>query len=522
MTGRGRPRHPDILTPREWEVLELVREGLTNEQIAERLGISRDGVKYHVSEILSKLGLSSRQEAAAWQPERRPWWAVAPAFLGWTLKQLSLPTAAKVAGGVAVVAVAGGVGVLVWAVVATGGPAGEDRELTLADLSDLTLEEAYARIEEAITRPGFVLHSTIEAMGPDDAGEMTPYYTKEFWIDADLRTLREEFRLDPGRDSYDIAEEGLAIVAGDYIYLPDDPGEALRFEVEHFCPGSRDAILSRLLECGESQVSGPLPELLETRIEPGQEYEGRPAFAIVFEWETADDAATTFRLYVDRDSSLPIARVIEWRQQGALRGEMVSVYDHEFVPADTLPPDLFDPRSIGYGAEDEDALLEEIARDVPVYWLGSEFEPGNGLEPLVLDRILVDGELGMSGWLIYSTPRGVPGINVLLWRPADWEAFMQSEAGRFLTDPRCAERREIDVSGTQAVVYVLPELRYPLSAAFLAGPCAGRIQYTPLTDTPLIAFVDLVDVVVDVRTDVVGSHDSLQALEAVVNGLRPR
>ncbi|KKK62574.1 hypothetical protein LCGC14_3002960, partial [marine sediment metagenome] len=249
--------------PREWEVLELVREGLTNEQIAERLGISRDGVKYHVSEILSKLGLSSRQEAAAWQPERRPWWAVAPAFLGWTLKQLSLPTAAKVAGGVAVVAVAGGVGVLVWAVVATGGPAGEDRELTPADLSDLTLEEAYARIEEAITRPGFVLHSTIEAMGPDDAGEMTPYYTKEFWIDADLRTLREEFRLDPGRDSYDIAEEGLAIVAGDYIYLPDDPGEALRFEVEHFCPGSRDAILSRLLECGESQVSGPLPELLE-------------------------------------------------------------------------------------------------------------------------------------------------------------------------------------------------------------------------------------------------------------------
>ncbi|KKL49383.1 hypothetical protein LCGC14_2316040, partial [marine sediment metagenome] len=44
----------------------------------------------------------------------------------------------------------------------------------------------------------------------------------------------------------------------------------------------------------------------------------------------------------------------------------------------------------------------------------------------------------------------------------------------------------------------------------------------PLTDTPLIAFVDLGDVVVDVRTDVVGSHDSLQALEAVVNGLRPR
>jgi DNA-binding NarL/FixJ family response regulator len=51
---RGRPRHDDILTPREWEVLELLREGLTNEEIAGRLGISFDTAKFHVSEILSK------------------------------------------------------------------------------------------------------------------------------------------------------------------------------------------------------------------------------------------------------------------------------------------------------------------------------------------------------------------------------------------------------------------------------------------------------------------------------------
>jgi DNA-binding CsgD family transcriptional regulator len=66
---RGRPAHPDILTPREWEVLALVREGLTNEGIAGRLGISESGARYHVSEILSKLGVGSREEAAAWRPE---------------------------------------------------------------------------------------------------------------------------------------------------------------------------------------------------------------------------------------------------------------------------------------------------------------------------------------------------------------------------------------------------------------------------------------------------------------------
>ncbi len=75
MARRGRPRHPDVFTPREWDVLALLREGLTNEQIAQRLEITERTAKFHVSEILSKLGVSSRQEAAAWQPqERRPWW----------------------------------------------------------------------------------------------------------------------------------------------------------------------------------------------------------------------------------------------------------------------------------------------------------------------------------------------------------------------------------------------------------------------------------------------------------------
>jgi DNA-binding CsgD family transcriptional regulator len=63
---RGRPAYPDVLTPREWEVLALVKEGLTNPQIAQRLGISESGARFHVSEILSKLGVSSRVEAAQW------------------------------------------------------------------------------------------------------------------------------------------------------------------------------------------------------------------------------------------------------------------------------------------------------------------------------------------------------------------------------------------------------------------------------------------------------------------------
>src|ERR1700730_9933411 len=70
MSQRGRPRHPDLLTPREQDVLALLRDNLTNEQIAERLSIGFETAKTYVAEILSKLGVESREEAAAWRPER--------------------------------------------------------------------------------------------------------------------------------------------------------------------------------------------------------------------------------------------------------------------------------------------------------------------------------------------------------------------------------------------------------------------------------------------------------------------
>ena len=70
--NRGRPRYDDVLTPREWEVLGLLEAGLTNEEIAQRLGISFGTAKYHVAEIISKLGVTSREEAPAAARKRAP------------------------------------------------------------------------------------------------------------------------------------------------------------------------------------------------------------------------------------------------------------------------------------------------------------------------------------------------------------------------------------------------------------------------------------------------------------------
>lgn len=63
---RGRPPHADVLTPAEWRVVEAVRHGMSNPQIARRQGVSLDAVKFHVANALQKLGLSCRAELRRW------------------------------------------------------------------------------------------------------------------------------------------------------------------------------------------------------------------------------------------------------------------------------------------------------------------------------------------------------------------------------------------------------------------------------------------------------------------------
>lgn len=68
---RGRPPHADVLTPAEWRVVEAVRHGMSNPQVAKRLGVSLDAVKYHLANARQKLGVRSRAELRRWDGVRR-------------------------------------------------------------------------------------------------------------------------------------------------------------------------------------------------------------------------------------------------------------------------------------------------------------------------------------------------------------------------------------------------------------------------------------------------------------------
>ncbi len=62
---RGTGEHPKKLTPRQAEVLDLMADGLTNVEIAERLDITPKTAEHHVSAVLEKLGATNRAGAVA-------------------------------------------------------------------------------------------------------------------------------------------------------------------------------------------------------------------------------------------------------------------------------------------------------------------------------------------------------------------------------------------------------------------------------------------------------------------------
>jgi DNA-binding CsgD family transcriptional regulator len=90
-------RYKHDLSPQQRRVLDLLAEGRTNAEIAAALGLTLDGAKWHIREILGKLALESREDAAQW----------------WREYQRAMPRAVR--------AVSGLVGLGIWKTTAVAG-----------------------------------------------------------------------------------------------------------------------------------------------------------------------------------------------------------------------------------------------------------------------------------------------------------------------------------------------------------------------------------------------------------------
>ena len=66
----GREYDPSTLTARERQVISLVAQGYANKEVGQRLGISRETVNNHMSNIADKLGARNRTHAAMMCAER--------------------------------------------------------------------------------------------------------------------------------------------------------------------------------------------------------------------------------------------------------------------------------------------------------------------------------------------------------------------------------------------------------------------------------------------------------------------
>jgi DNA-binding CsgD family transcriptional regulator len=330
MAKRGRPPYPGLLTPREQDVLDLIRDGRTNPQIAERLDISVETVKQHVSQVLAKLGVTTREEAAAWQPAREP--------IGWRRATL------VVAGSAVVVAALAGLTVLAWGLIDDENAESVADGPPLVDADNSSVEDVYRALSDHLAGQPGVLHTLglgLAEFGPRLDHELEQWIypaggNARIVMTGDLSGVSDGETVDESYSSQTVVTEEVR------YSVSDGSNSALEFPG---CYGGSVAA-SVILGC-----PGPLEDLTTT-VEAG-EYGGMPAVVLVTTGTSrgSDEiTAGTTRLYLDPATLLPVASEVSGTYDVGvvepLSGDESFV--HEWVERGSLPADFFEPRSIGY------------------------------------------------------------------------------------------------------------------------------------------------------------------------------
>lgn len=376
------------LTERQRDVLGLIAKGKTNPQIADALGMTLDGAKFHVSEILTKLGVSTREEAAAWWREER-------SLKRRTLRGMAWRTGGgrwlAVGGSALAVAVIGG-GLAAWTLMETGDSKPPDSDVVF----QLTPPGGAPEIVIYSPEAHAIVHqfaAPVDGSGnawtpAASAGNSIAFVSKDFRVmvrDLDGGNERIIYK-----SASQYAIPGVeASPDGHYFAILDNPSEDVAPIVSIFDASTGEQIV---------RVEAPI-------LAGGS----KPAVPLLFSWHTdsrgvtleemtnepgTDGASPAGFATIGLDGSVPITQ--------AQSNDMVSP-DGRFV----AEPDLFDPAKCGYLGSESSIRIVEIATGKTVAHID---DPQGRLS---LSRWAADSSA--VSYQIYDAPDCIPQTDDAAW-----------------------------------------------------------------------------------------------------------
>ncbi len=385
-----------------------------------------------------------------------------------------------------------------------------------------TMEEVYRGLGQTLRRPGFIFHSTIktEMIG----GPFSHTGTLQKWVDAERDVAREEVSISPANST---PQKSASIIADGGNYWLERHGDVSVTEPQS-CHGASAAI-SLVLGC-----PGPT-DRLTTTVETGQNA-GKPTIVLVTSGTSrGSDERRTFtgRLHLDPDTYLPIALerdgTIDYGETTTEREKWV--FTNEFVPADSLPGNFFDPASIGYVERDPAEPLIQTYWGIPVYWLGRQVEGTGDLPGLALGQVEVPNYPGPDykfNLNYHSTddPYGPPVLTVEEWSKADWDARDAKSRTKIapMWENPCWQRDELELPDGRATIFS----GFALETLHGTSPDGSSSEAT-CPDQPhdqFIAHVELGPTFLYIQApgglgQNRSPYDSREGMEAIVRALRP-
>ncbi len=380
--------------------------------------------------------------------------------------------------------------------------------------------KVFRGLEQTLNRPGFIYHVTIKTELV--TGPFSHTGTIQRWVDAEHDVAREEVSISLANST---TQETATVIANGKDYRREFSGE-----VSAWKPGGCygvSAAISLVLGCPDFTVQW-------TTVEAGQ-YAGKPSIVLVTNSATPGDERLTVtgRLHLEPDTYLPIALERDGTNKYAetIQDRGNWIFTNEFIPADSVANDLFDPVSIGYVERDPAGQLRQTSWGIPVYWLGQHVDGTGELPPLILGLVEVPIYHG-PGYkfnLNYHSdngPSGPPVVAIEGWSTMDWKA--NDAARRSKRPPRwdspCWEREELELLGGRATIY----------SGFASEPSPGRtpdVASSEITcpDQPHDQFIALVELGPTFLFIEASSESGLskspfnshEGMEAIVRALRP-